>query len=364
MTNGLRVGLIGANVNNGWSPRAHLPALMALPDVELAAVCTAHEETARESAAKFGAPLAFHDHREMLDRDDIDAVGVSVRVPQHFELTMAALEAGKHVYTEWPLGANLQEAEQMAELARSKGVRTLVGLQGRCSPVFLTLKELVEEGYAGEVLAVNMSSFGSGVIERTSGRTWQGDVRLGATTLTISFGHVIDSLCMCLGEFAEVKAVVKTQVARWRESDTGRTVDVTSPDNVLVSGSLKSGALVSAHVASIPWHGRGYRLEVFGRNGTLAIEDLEHPHLRSIRLLGGKEGDSELKELPIPERHTWVPESVPQGAPFNVAQMWSRFGRAIRSGEPVEPDFDAAVSRHRLLDAIQRASDTGQSQRL
>jgi predicted dehydrogenase len=169
---------------------------------------------------------------------------------------------------------------------------------------------------------------------------------------------------MCLGEFAEVTAVVSTQVAQWQESDTGRTVEVTAPDNVLVSGSLSSGALVSAHVASIPWHGSGYRLEVYGRNGTLAVEALEHPHLRSARILGGKEGDSELKELPIPKRHTWVPESVPQGPPFNVAQMWSRFGEGIRKNEPAEPDFETAVTRHRLLDAIQRASETGQSQEL
>jgi predicted dehydrogenase len=364
MSTKLRVGLIGANVTRGWSPRAHLPALLALPDIELAAVCTAHEDTARESAAKFGAPMAFHSHQEMLKRADIDVIGVSVRVPLHYELTMAALEAGKHVYTEWPLGANLQEAEKMADLALRKGVRTMVGLQGRCSPVYLTLKELIEEGYAGEVLAVNMVSFGSGVLERTSDRTWQRDNRLGATTLTIAFGHIIDALCMCLGEFAEVTAVVRTRVAQWQESDTGRTVDVTAPDNILVSGSLKNGALVSAHAASIPWHGSGYRLEVYGRKGTLAVETLEHPHLRSTRLLGGKEGDSELKELPVPERHTWVPDTVPQGPPFNVAQMWSRFGEGIRNDKPVSPDFDAAVTRHRLLDAIQRASETGQSQEL
>ena len=121
MPDKLRVGLIGANATYGWSPRAHLPALQALDDVELVAVCTAHEETARESAARFGAREAYHDHREMLADADIEAVGVSVIVPKHHRLTMDALEAGKHVYTEWPLGASLHEARQMTELARSQG---------------------------------------------------------------------------------------------------------------------------------------------------------------------------------------------------------------------------------------------------
>ena len=67
----LRVGVIGANVSYGWGPRAHLPALLALPEIELAAVCTAHENTAKESAEKYGAPMAFHNHQEMLRQADL-----------------------------------------------------------------------------------------------------------------------------------------------------------------------------------------------------------------------------------------------------------------------------------------------------
>ena len=364
MAKRLRVGLIGANVEAGWSPRAHVPALLALQDLELAAVCTAHEETARESAHRFGVPLAFHDHRRMLAEADLDVVGVSVRVPLHHGLTMDALQAGKHVYTEWPLGANLGEAKEMAGLARSKGVRTMVGLQSRFAPTYLRLRELVEEGYVGEVLAVNMTSFGTGALARTSDRIWQRDVKLGATVLTIHFGHVIDALCMCLGELAEVSSVVSTQVSRWHETDTDRMVDVSSPDNVLVSGRLENGAVVSVHVSSIPWHGSGYRLEVYGRAGTLVLQAAEHPHLGTLRIRGSRDGASSMAELPIPEGLTWVPESVPTGPPFNVAQMWSRFAQAIRTDDRVEPDFDSAVMRHKMLDSIQRASDTGQRQSL
>ena len=364
MASRLRVGLIGANVNNGWSPRAHLPALLALPDVELVAVCTAHEATAKESAERFGAPMAFHDHHEMLKRSDIDVVGVSVRVPLHHRLTMDALEAGKHVYTEWPLGANLDEAEEMAALARQKGLHTMVGLQGRCSAAYLRLKELIDDGYLGEVLSVNMTQFAPGVLSRTSDRTWQRDVTLGATTFTIAFGHVIDPLCMCLGELRDVSAVVSTQVPQWHESDTGRTVDVTAPDNILVSGTIGYGAVVSVHVSSMPWHGSGYRLQIFGRDGTLVLTAQDSPHIGSVRIQGGKSADSELKEVPIPKRLRWVPETVPEGPPLNVAQMWSRFADGIRTGNLVEPNFDTAVTRHRLLEAIQRASDTGRKQML
>ena len=361
-TDKLRVGVIGANVSYGWSPRAHLPALRALPNIELAAVCTAHKETARESAARFGVPMAFHDHREMLERADIDVVAVVVRVPFHHRLTVDALEAGKHVYTEWPLGANLQEAEEMADLARKKQVRTMVGLQARCSPAVLRLKELVDEGYVGEVLSCHMEHLGPASFSRTSDRTWQRDETLGATTLTIAFGHAIDAMCACLGEFKELSAVVSTRVPQWHETDTASVVDVTAPDNVLLSGTLSNGAVVSAHVGSVPWHWSDYRLGVYGREGTLVLTDPRGPHAGTPRLLGGRRGDAGLAELPVPQRLTWVPDSVPRGTPFNVAQMWSRFADAIRNGESVEPDFDTAVTRHRFLNVVQRASDTGRRQ--
>ena len=360
----LRVGLIGANVSYGWAPRAHLSALLAMEGFDLAAVCTAHEETARESSETFGAGRAFHDHREMLREADIDAAAVIVRVPLHHRLTMDALEAGKHVFTEWPLGANLAEAEEMARLAANKGVKTMVGLQGRCSPAFLHLRELVSNGYVGEVLSCRLTQFGSGVLTRPSGRTWQRDRELGATTLTIAFGHAIDALCMCVGEFAEVSGVVSTQVPQWHETDTDRTVDVTAPDNILINGTLESGAVVSAHVASVPWHGSGHRMEVYGREGTLVLSSDESASLGAVSLRGGRGTDPALEEVPIPDHHVWVPEAVPQGPPFNVGQMWARFAAAIADGSPVEPDFDLAVTRHRLLDAIQRASDTGERQTL
>ncbi len=78
-----------------------------------------------------------------------------------------------------------------------------------------------------------------------------------------------------------------------------------------------------------------------------------------IRLQGGKANDSGLEELPIPERLTWVPGEVPQGAPFNVAQMYRQLAQGILEGSEVDPDFDLAVKRHQLLDVIQRSSDEG-----
>src|SRR5437660_8584411 len=116
----IRVGIVGATVTpggSGWGANSHIPALRALPDFEIKAVCTAHEETAKASAAAFGAELAFHDINDLVAHPEIDLVVVSVRVPIHHQLVMPALRAGKATFCEWPLGANLAEAEEMAGLA-------------------------------------------------------------------------------------------------------------------------------------------------------------------------------------------------------------------------------------------------------
>ena len=283
----LRVGVIGANADRSWAASSHLPALQKLPDFELAAVCTTREESARESAERFGARLAFHNYRDMLDRDDIDAVAVSVRVPRHYEPTMAAIEAGKHVYTEWPLGANLAEANEMASLARAKGVKTMVGLQERQAPLYLRLKELVDEGHFGEVLSCLVMWSGSGILDRSSDQRWRADDASGANTLTIGFGHTVDPVCVALGDFTEVSAVSSPQVPQWVESDTGELVDVTAPDTVMVCGTTSGGAAVSGLSLAVPWHGSGFRLEVYGRKATAIISTSENDVLGEQRLMIG-----------------------------------------------------------------------------
>ena len=360
----IRLGIIGANVGYGWTPRAHAPALAELPGIELAAVCTAHEETAREAAEKFDVPLAFSDHQKMLKEADLDVVAVVVRVPKHYELTMDVIRADKHVYTEWPLGANLVEAQEMAVLARERNLSTMVGLQSRAAPVFLALKDLIDDGYVGEVLSADLRQFSSGVLERTSGRTWQKDVELGATTLTIPFGHSIDAMCMCLGEFESVSATVRTQVSQWHESDTDRMVEVTAPDTISVNGVLTSGAVASAQVVNVPYHGSGYRFEIYGKEGTLLVSSGGSPSTEFAKLYGARGASSEMEEIVISDRYTFVPDTVPDGAPFNIAQLWNRFATGIENTEDVEPNFDTAVQRHRLLEAIQKSSDTGRAQKL
>src|SRR5438105_793346 len=118
----IRVGIIGANPDRGWAAQGHIPALKSLADdFEITALSTSRRESADAAAKLFGVPLAFDNHQDLVNSANVDVVAVTVKVPHHFELVSAALNAGKAVYCEWPLGNGLKEAEALAALAKKKG---------------------------------------------------------------------------------------------------------------------------------------------------------------------------------------------------------------------------------------------------
>src|SRR4029077_4499215 len=151
MADKIRLGLIGASVSGTWSSRSHLPAGLASAEVELTAVCTTRADSAEAARQAYCAQPAFDVQRKMVASPEIDAVAVVVRVPSHYGPTKAALEAGKHVYCEWPLGRTTAEAVELAALAKARGLVTAVGLQARVNPAVMYMKELVEAGFVGEV---------------------------------------------------------------------------------------------------------------------------------------------------------------------------------------------------------------------
>jgi predicted dehydrogenase len=354
----IRTGIVGATVTqggSGWGANAHAPALHLLPEYTLQAVCTAHESTAQASKAKFDAVHAFHDIDVMAQHPEIDLVVVCVRVPGHKNLVMAGLHANKAVFCEWPLGATLAEAQEMATCARERGLKTIVGLQARSDPTLMYAHDLICEGYIGEVLTANLRVISQQALERGAGRIWQGNRRNGANTLTIAGGHAIDAMCYILGEFEALTARLATRIKAWKSTETGQAVPVDSPDTISVAGVLKSGAEVSVHVAAVPFHPSGTSLEIYGRDGTMVISA---PGAFSIgpNLLYAAKGSASLAEMPIPAQYTLVPEGAPPGPPRNVAQAYRRAAHAFASGTGFEVDFDLAVTRHTLIDAIERSA--------
>jgi predicted dehydrogenase len=362
-TDRVRVGIIGATPGRGFASIAHIPALQALPGVELVAVCTTRQESADAAARHFNIPLAFSDPEALARHPDVDLVTVCVKVPDHYRPVMAAIEAGKHVYCEWPLGRDTNEAIRMRDAAERKGVRHAVGLQGQVSPAINYARDLIAQGYVGRVLSGTMigcaANWGASV-----DRAYQVDRANGANLMTITGGHQIDALCYCLGEFRELAGFVVSQRDRILADDVGALVAKTAPDQLVVNGIVGDGAVVSFQIRGGMSRGTEFLFEIHGERGDLVLAATTRASMQrqELSVQGGQGAGAALASLPIPGKYRWVPDTVPQGSPYNVAQLYARFAKSIRDGTPAGPDFGAAVTRHRLIDAIVQASDTGQKQ--
>jgi predicted dehydrogenase len=271
---------------------------------------------------------------------------------------MAALNAGKHVYCEWPLGASLAETDEMASLARAKRVVTAIGLQGRHDPSLTYIKELYDEGWLGDLLTASTTIFTSGSEERASRQDYEREISRGARLMTIAGGHTLDYIAYCFGPFAEVSSTVATRIKHLRMIDTGETIEAKAADNVLINGVLTNGALLSYQLSAVPFHADGWRMAVYGSKGTIMATTQGLPQITPITLVGAQ-GSEPLVELPVPERLRIVPKSVPFGPPQNVGQAYIRMAEAIQGGNQFAPSFDDAVRTHNLLEAIQQSSDEG-----
>ncbi len=354
MSDKLRVGMVGADPKGGgWGPLAHFPALRALPDFEIAALCATREETARAAAERYGVSRAYSDIEAMVADPDIDIVTCAVRAPNHHAVVMAALRAGKPVYCEWPLGASTAEAEEMAALAREKGVPAAIGLQARCDPTLRYVRDLVAQGFVGDVLAVTMAMISPGLPERSKSKAWEAKLAGGVSALTIRGMHSLDPLCMCVGEFTELSSRVSTRIKRWKITDTNETVDVEVPDNVMLHGVVEGGAIVSAHIGTMPSATPGFRMEIYGSDGVLNVTTRGAPQ-RDANMLSGAKGRGKPEPMEVPARYVDVPPDTPAGPPHNVAALYRRLGNALRTGASVDPGFDHAVKRHQLIDRIAR----------
>jgi predicted dehydrogenase len=363
MANKIRVGIVGASAGRGFASISHMPALQGLPDFEIAAVCTSRQETADAAAKHYGAKLAFDDPAKLAAHPDVDLVTVCVKVPDHHDPVMAAIDAGKHVYCEWPLGRNTEEAIRLRDAAARKGIRHVVGLQGQCSPAINFARDLVAEGHIGRVLSgtlfVNAANWGA-----TLDRAYQADRGNGANLMTITGGHNLDALCHILGEFRELSAFAVSQRDQIPLEGTGEMVPKNVPDQLVVSGIVGDGAVVSCQVRGGMTRGNEFLFEIHGSEGDLVLAATQRASTQrqELTVQGARGAGVPLAEMPIPAKYRWVPDTVPQGSPYNIAQLYVRLGEGIRNGTPVAPGFDAAVRRHQMLDMITRASETGRKQ--
>lgn len=359
----IRVGFIGLNPGIHWAATAHIPALLALPDqYEVVGVANTSLASAKNAADAFSLPHAFEDAGGLVNSPEVDLVVVTVKVPHHRELVTAALNAGKHVYCEWPLGNGLAEARELADLADEKGVVAAVGTQMRVAPEVEYLRQLIADGYVGEVLSTTL--VGSGAQwggEADAAHAYLYDKANGATLLSIPLGHTLAGVREVLGDFGDMSARMIRRRKTAHITDTGEMIPSTSHDQILVHGALESGAAFSIHYRGGLSRGTNLLWEINGTQGDIQVTGATgHGQIVQLSIRGANGDERELTPLapPASAYDGWPDSSVAR----NVAQLYAMIAQDIRTGTRSAPSFRDAVALHETIDAIERSAARSESQ--
>ncbi|KAJ2917727.1 hypothetical protein MD484_g2685, partial [Candolleomyces efflorescens] len=380
-TKPLKVGFVGLSAS-GWASQVLGPALLD-PEVQehfkLVAVSTTKAESATASAQKYSELLkheikAYHGDASQIASDpDVDFVAVAVRAQSHKDIVKKVIEAGKPFFVEWPAGRNVEETREIAALAREKGVKSFVGLQGRQSNITQKVRKIIDSGKFGKLHSVTANflvprELGAwGPIVKSS-LDFIVDKNNGVTLLSTGVGHFLDNFVQTVGEFASVQASGTTLYRDTTVVDdatlepiAGRpTLHNTFPDHFTITGILKgSGAWVTIVIRqghkSTP--GRRQLLwEIEGEEGSLKIED--------GRVCGAIIGARDPEDVYINgEKVVWDKENdgvskFDNPVPF-VKSSWLEFAKGKENGG-YYVDIEEALKHRELLDAIERSfNDNG-----
>lgn len=355
------VGIIGMQPERSWAWKSHLPAIRSLPDdYELVGIANSSAQSSKSAAEACGLSRHFESVQQLVDCPEVDVVVVTVKVPHHLELVNAALNAGKHVYCEWPLGNGLAEGREMAALARKRGVLGVIGTQANYAEEVLYLRHLIDTGYFGEILSMTLVGTGNrwGPEVHPYGE-YLFDIRNGATMLTIPLGHTLAAVTDVFGLFSELSAVTATRISQARHAVTGEVMTKTAEDQILVSGILQQGVPISIHYRGGTHHGSGFRWEINGTEGDLRIEaNNGNAQMETLRMFGARGRDTGFAPISVPDQfRVNKDQAVFSG---NISRVYAAMARDLRHGTRTAPSFEDGVNLHEILDGIQQSGRTGE----
>ena len=357
--NRIRIGFVGLKPDSQWAARAHIPALKYLSDeFEITGVANSSLQSSQAAAIALGIPHAFEDAYALIQSPEVDLIVVTVKVPFHRELVLAALSAGKHVFCEWPLGNGLTEAREMADLAGTKGLIGATSTQMRVAPEVVYLKTLIAQGYIGKVLSTTLTGSGGGWGAATvADQAYTFDKSKGATLLSIPLGHTLAGFVDVLGDIDSLSARMLNLRKSVLVTDADETVPKTTEDQIMVHRALKNGAAFSVHYRGGLSRGTNFLWEINGTEGDIQVTaPVGHPQLVPLSIHGARGDEKALKPLhPSADGIAGWPENP---MVRNIAHVYELIAKDIQSGTRTAPSFHDAVKLHETLERIERSAET------
>jgi predicted dehydrogenase len=317
----MRVAIIGA----GLQCKRRAPVVVSDPDSELVIIASEHLEHAQEQAGLHGCE-ASDDWKAAVTRDDVDTVLVCTPPYVHAEMSIEALRAGKNVLCEKPLSRTLEEAEQMAAVARKTGLTLKCGFNHRHHPAIWEAKQIVDKGVIGRPLFARCRY---GICGRPGYEDeWRADPEQAAGGQFIEQGtHAMDLFRWFLGELVEVACMTGTLYF------TEQALD----DSGMAIFRAANGATASLHTTLTEWQNR-FSFEVFGEDGYARVEGLGGSYGEEKLIVGSRDFTA-----PFEDTVTYY-----RGGDKSWGAEWKEFKAAVEEKRRPIGDVDDGVAAMRI----------------
>jgi predicted dehydrogenase len=355
----IRVGVLGAGA---WSRHAHLPGYRRDERCEVVAIADPDQALASQAAADFGIPVVLRDHTQLVARDDIDLIDVCTPSATHFDLTMAALEAGKHVLCEKPVAYDYRDTLRAAALARSKKLRTRLGFTFRYSPAMRYMKALIDDGFIGDPFIFNGYEQNSQWLDPMNPLR-QMDPDADQSVLQVSslegYGAPIIDLAMWFtgSPFQQVVGTMRNFIPERMVRATGRMMRMNIDDGDIFLGEFANGALGSVQTSFVTvGNYPGLEARMYGSRGALICRLVEENGVCEV-LRAARPDAVEFRELDVPG--AFYP---PGGSPreswrtlFYANLISSLVTELLDEDIPGEADFTDGARVQEVINAVERS---------
>lgn len=335
----IRMGVIGAGKN---TCSRHIPGFQDIPGVEIAGVVNRTAESSNRVAREFSIANTY-DHWEQLIKDpEIDAVCIGTWPYLHCPITLAALEAGKHVLTEARMAMNAEEAHRMYDASlRYPNLTCQIVPSPFGFKVDRVVKDLVTDGYLGELRELVVLGADDSLLDDSSPMHWRNDTELsGLNMLTLGIMH--ETVMRWSPQPCRVMAQSHIFTPERKHLETGRPHPVSTPESVQVITELENGGRGIYHFSGVTLGGPGWQIHLYGTQGTLKYQ--MSPQEKLLGMRRGEDSFSEIK-IPLEKEYAWRVEE--------------EFIGAIRGEEVVQfTDFETGVRYMEFTQAVAKSAET------
>ena len=353
-----RVGIVGV----GFGLAVYAPAFGS-EGWEVAALCSRHREKARSAADAVGVRDVHTDPLEMIARDDISAIGIASPPATHHPLSIAALQAGKHVLCEKPFALNARQAAEMRDAAKASGRTAMVGHEFRHTPQRAYVKELLDGGYIGRFQLCTIELFLDRYVTREPRPlTWLARESEGGGLLGALGSHYIDALRHWFGEVTAVSGKLLMLRPELLDTATNHVVKSETDDAFVFTLEFANGGLATMIASFAATPARGARIVLMGERGTLIAEQPGPNPMEDGVVIASRDG-APLAPLATPAKYT--PFTDARDHRLMAFRLLVRaFNRGIDEGNSPAPSFDDGLRNQQVQDAVREASASGTTVRL